>query len=564
MTNGRLAGPPLLPVPWQSEERYYAQRTFGLGPLVCTAPSPTDREGTGEGSEAFFEEAFTDAEAAVAGGGQPCKQAQQGASYAFEPSGSGVRVIVLDTSKVQAGQRVMAPAELEWLDGQLAAANGHAIVVGNADLPREYAEGRGPAREVVGRIEAGNAAAYFFDAPEQNVQETLTGAASGTPAYGSGTLGYVNVGKEEQGGFIGQSGFLLAEIANTRTGTGRYPVRVKLIPNIEELAVEAQQGTLLRRSQAASFAGLARRPRSGNRSHNQSVGRAPETAPYIAIPDNCVGAGCAQGIVPEYSFHSSNTEYGEFVKRNLASAELNAVEHDSKGKRVSEESEGGKDGLFCALNATPANQPVTVTLKVANLTYSLPVTIQAGSVRQPCGTTALSNRHANAQASTAAPPGPVEGGSPSSAAPPVSLPLPVPAAPASPVPHTPIPLPQFLPQVASVAFLPAFVPVPLPTPGRPTPPSGTSPVTSPVEAAQKEEEDEVAPESVDAAASAYYPSEHETPPVYLVGLVVLAAFAGASLRGRRGPRRGPRVAPATVNDSQAQRRWEREDKRRRR
>ena len=43
---------------------------------------------------------------------------------------------------------------------------------------------------------------------------------------------------------------------------------------------------------------------------------------------------------------------------------------------------------------------------------------------------------------------------------------------------------------------------------------------------------------MDAAASAYHPSEHELPVGYLVGLITLAAFAGASLRGRRGPRRG--------------------------
>ncbi len=46
--------------------------------------------------------------------------------------------------------------------------------------------------------------------------------------------------------------------------------------------MEAQQGTLLRRSQAASFAGLARRPRSGNRSHNN--GTEHEIAPIHADP----------------------------------------------------------------------------------------------------------------------------------------------------------------------------------------------------------------------------------------------------------------------------------------
>jgi hypothetical protein len=548
VTNGALAGPPLIPVPWQEEEGYYAQRTSSTSPLVCATPSPTDREGSGQGSEIFFEEFF----GAAAG----CRGAgAQGASYAFQDG--EVRVIVIDTSLIQSGQREMVPGESEWLIRELAESNGHSIVVGNSDLPQEYAEGRPAARELVADIEGGNAAAYLFNSPEQNVRETLTGSEGGTPAFGSGTLGYVNVLGEEQGGFIGQSGFLVAEVADAKLPNDRrYQVRVKLIPDIEELALEAPQGTLLRRSQVASFAGLARRPRSGNRAHNQQVEL--ETAPYIQIPDNCLGSGCARGIVPEYEFKSSNTEYGEFVKRNINSAEPNAVERDAHGKRVSQEAEGGKDGLFCALNATPANEPVIVTLKVANLSYSLPVTIQAGSVRQPCGTTALTNKHPSAQVSTAPPPTPESGPAQNSAPPSAVVPVPAPVPPA-PVPHPapPAALQQLLLQPAPVPFLPAFVPVPLPTPARPTPPSGTSPVTSPVEAAQKEEEEEAAPESVDAAASAYHPSEHETPPVYLLGVVVLAAFAGASLRGRRGPRRGIRVAPATITTSNAQRRWER-------
>ena len=555
VTNGALAGPPLIPVPWQEEESYYSRRASSTSPLVCAAPSPTDREGSGQGSESFFEESFSEALGCKAAGAQ-------GDSYAFQDG--GVRVIVIDTSLIQGGQREIIPGESEWLVRELAEANGHSIVVGNADLPHEYAEGRPAARELVADIEGGNAAAYLFNAPEQNVRETLTGSEAGTPAFGSGTLGYVNVLGEEQGGFIGQSGFLVAEVADAELpNQHRYQVRVKLVPNIEELALEAPQGTLLRRSQAASFAGLARRPRSGNRAHNQQVEL--ETAPYIQIPDNCLGSGCARGIVPEYEFKSSNTEYGEFVKRNINSAEPNAVQRDAQGKRVSQEVEGGKDGLFCALNATPANEPVMVTLKVANLSYSLPVTIQAGSVRQPCGTTALTNRHPSVQVSTAPAPTPENGPGQSSAPPTTVVPAPAPApvpVPPAPAPHPPLPatIQQFLPQPSPVAFLPAFVPVPLPTPARPTPPSGTSPVTSPVEAAQREEEEEAAPESVDAAASAYHPSEHEPPPTYLLGVVVLAAFAGASLRGRGGPRRDIRVAPATITANNSQRRWERAEK----
>ncbi len=518
VTNGQLAGPRLFPVPWQEEEEHYAQRVTpeGEGVGVCTAPAPSDREGSGEGSAAFYEAAF--------GGGPPCRgQAaagedfeKEGLSYSFRKE--GLTVIVLDTSFVQSGQRALASErELTFLSSKLQEAGGHAIVVGNADLAAEYAAGRGAARQLVATIEAGDAAAYLFDSPEQNVKETLTGSPSATPAYGSGTLGYVNVaGELRGGGFIGQSGFLVAEVSSTQKSAAnpsRYAVNVKLIPNIEELAVEAEQGTLLRRSQAASFSGLARRPRAGNRSRNTELQF--ETAPYVKIPANCVGAGCARGIEPEYGFKSSDPHYGQFVERNLASSE--PVMHDAHGKAIPEEPEGGsKSGLFCAYNATPPGKPVDVTLKTGNLSYTLPVTIQAGSVRQPCGTVPLAAKPVVAEPAVATPP--TSQPPPGTSAAPTSLnvPLPTPAAPAAPAAPTAPSHPlvnQFLPAAAPVAFIPAFVPVPLPTPARPTPPSGTSAV----EAAQKEEEEEAAPESVDAAASAYHQSEHELPPAYLIG-----------------------------------------------
>ena len=418
VTTGQTAGPQLFPVPWKEEESYYATRAAGGRPPVCVAPSPSDREGHGEGSAGAFEAAF-----GTSGG---CGGVPSGSSYAFEKQ--GLRVVVLDTSLVHAGQRVLAPEELTFLRAQLAEAAGHAIVVGNADLPQEYAEGRPAARELVAAIESGKAAAYFFDSPEQNVKETLTGAASSTEAFGSGTLGYVNVlGEEKGGGFIGQSGFLLAEISNSeRDKYGRYARTVRLVPDVEELALEAQQGTLLRRSQVASFAGLARRPRAGNRSRNTVTEF--EVAPYVQIPANCVGAGCERGIAPEYRFTSSDPHYGQFVRRNFSSAEPNAVLHDSHGKPISQEAEGGKDGLFCAYNATPRGKPIEVTLETGNLRYSVPVTIQAGSVRQPCGTTALAAKPAVAEASVAPPP--ASQGPPANSAAPTSVNVPLPAAPA--------------------------------------------------------------------------------------------------------------------------------------
>jgi hypothetical protein len=84
-----------------------------------------------------------------------------------------------------------------------------------------------------------------------------------------------------------------------------------------------------------------------------------------------------------------------------------------------------------------------------------------------------------------------------------------------------------------------------------------------VEAVQKDEEEEEATESVSNQAVAYRAPEHEPSPAYLLGIVLLAAFAGASAfrRPRRG-RREVRVAPATISSVRLQQRLE--DRRRER
>ena len=125
------------------------------------------------------------------------------------------------------------------------------------------------------------------------------------------------------------------------------------------------------------------------------------------------------------------------------------------------------------------------------------------------------------------------------------------------------PPPTFFIQPTLPALLVPFLPPPLVEPANPTPPSGTSAVTSPVEAAQKEEEHEEATESVSNQAVAYRQPEHEPSPAYLLGFIVLAAFAGAS--AFRRPRRGGRevrVAPATISTMRSQRRLEERTRRR--
>jgi hypothetical protein len=549
VTTGQTAGPEMLPIPYRREQERYGEVLRSGPEPAYAAASPTDLDETR--SEGAFTSTFAipppfgaGCEATVAG----C----QAAYYALPASVSdGVLVLVLDDT-APAG-----PQQLAWLAEQLGkakAAGEPAIVVGHADLAAQIAAGEPAAGKVAEALVAGGASAYFFDSPEQNVELPLRTAAGEITSYGSGTLGYNSYIHEEEGGFIGASGFMLAQVdVAARNPTSNIaPVKVWLIPDIGELAIEAEDGTLLRRSESAQFDALARRPRSGNRASNLS--NEHDTSPYIPIPANCVGLACAHGLLPKYTFTSSKPDIGNFVEPNLVSGEANAVELDSKDEPI----EDPESGLFCAYNAGTT----IVTIHAGGLAYSLPVTVQAGSPRQPCGTVPLTELPSHPQPAPVPPPpapAPTPAPTPASAPPPVPLPPPPPpaaaVAPRPPAPPRTPPPPPFFLAPPSPFLVVAFVPPPLPPPANPTPPSGTSAVTSPVEAAQREEEQESAPESVSNQAMAYRTPEHEPSPAYVLGVVLLAAFAGASLRGRPGRRgRTVEVAPATIAGLRSQRR----------
>jgi hypothetical protein len=567
-TGPRVAGaletqgtPP--PFPYTRElDRYSA--VLGSSPIPAF-PAPAASDLDAEGGECTFEAAFsglyqplskfgpTDPELQPASrSGEPCGAGSQASYYAFDSTGATgrVRVIVLDEA------RDVGSTQLEWLAAQLQGAKSQqepSIVIGNTDLAAQVAQGDGAAANVAQTLVQDGASAYFFDSPEENVSKPLRVGAESIPTFGSGTLGYVESLKESSGAFLGASGFLLTQVAvaERNATTNRAPVSVRLIPNVGELALEAQDGTLLRRSSVALFSGLARRPRAGNRAFNRLT--AFETDPYIPIPSNCVGTTCANGVFPEYTFTSSRPDIGNFVQPNLASGEENAVLLGSNGQPVPD----SKSGLFCAYNAGTT----VVTISAGGLSSSLTVTVQAGSVRRPCGTQPLAELPAAQQAVPVPPPAPAPapapaGPAPASAPPPVPVPAPpaAPVAAAPPAPSAPgAAKPFFLPPALSAPTL-AFVPPPVPTPARPTPPSGTSAVTSPVEAAEKEEEHEEATEQVSNQAVAYHAPDHEPSPIYLLGLVVIAAFAGVSIRRRPRSRREAQIAPATISTIRAQRR----------
>jgi hypothetical protein len=552
----------------QEFERYAA--ILQASPLpVFAASTPTDLDASE--SELSFEQALGSQPL----GGEEAQRAQlsklsrpsscsatpacQSSYFAFTSNGTAgaVRVIVLDDAS-ETGE--IEPKQRHWLASELAAAAPlPAIVVGHANLGAQMAANNLAATEVVRTLVEYEASAYFFDAPEENISETLHYGSGSVLAFGSGTLGYVSYQGEKGGAFLGDSGFLLAQVnlAERKKGTNIAPVTARLIPNIGELALEAKGGTLLRRSQAALFSALARRPLAGNRTAEGGAPH-PESDPYITFPTNCVAAACANALQPEYTFTSSRPEIGDFVEPNLASSESGAVKLQADGKPIPDPT----SGLFCAYNAGTT----IVTISAGGLSASLPVTVEAGSVREPCGTQPLALGNETRQPAALPTPAPVGPAAAATSPPPLSPP-PLPAVPASPAPAPHIsalaPPPLLLAATPTPPRPAALLPPP-PAPSEPTPPSGTSAVNSPVEAAQREEDREEATESVSASAVAYRAQEHEPVPTYLLGLLLLAAIAGASIGGRaaRG-RHTARVAPATIVAMRSQRRFDSSTRRRR-
>jgi len=558
-TTGQPSGIALQGVPYQRESERYAQLLGGTSlPAFAAA---TASEADGEGSQCAFTSAFSEFSAPFGEGPEPAgikavSRSSQSCSsgesnyYSFETqAGSGVgggkggplRVIVLDDSH----EGEIESAQMLWLSQQLSAARGAGvpvIVAGHPFLQEQIAHGSIAASELARTIVQGGASAYFFDSPEENIQLPLRVGSASIPSFGSGTLGYVSLVASATTDFHGHSGFLLAQVedAARNAATNRAPVTVQLVPNVGELALEAKDGLIIRRSRPALFNGLARLPRSGGVAQGDQ--QSSEATQYIPLPANCVGSACAQAILPSYEFVSSHPDVGSFVAPNLASGDPRSVLLNSSEETIPDSS----SGLFCAFNAGRTD----VTIRSGGLAASLEVTVLAGSVRRPCGSV-KNTEHVQ----TAIKPQEVTQ-PPAESSPPLSFtlpPAPLVATPAVPVPPTPRVPAGFVPfATPSTVPLSIVVPPPLPAAGQPTPPSGTSPVSQPV--AQNEEEEEEATESVGNQAVAYRPEENEPQSLFVIGLIVLAALAGTGAargRGRRG-RRHARIAPATITAQRRQ------------
>jgi hypothetical protein len=572
-TGGRLSDEAAAASPAVRADEFhrYASLMASAGAMpVFAAASPSDADSSG--STAAFGSAFEGfgepfGTAAAAAGVTRLSRTDPGSArtyYAFQSDGpeGSVRVVVLDYS---------APAldrpQLCWLASRLieaASARTPVVVVGARPLTAGF-DGTASDATTVGPLLAGGvvppactdlppraagdpppqASAYFFALRGENRAVTLAAGGGRLPLFGTGSLGYSAATATQSLADFSASGFLLAAVdVRERAGgereTNQASVTVRLIPSIAELALDATDGTLLRRSEPALFEALARRPRGGMRYRAEDV---PLPDPYVPIPARCLGSDCASFIAPEYEFRSSRSDVGDFVRQDPDAPDDHTVLLGADDKPIVDHT----SGLFCPFNPGTT----TVTVRAGGLVYSQTVTVQPGSVRRPCGTVPLTDPPPEAPQETVPEmqqpepdpdPQPGSSGSAPLAPPPApaaapSPPVVRPAPPPSPLPVVAI-APPFLVQLPNGGYLPPVIQPPAPPAARPSPPSGTSPVSSPVSqtavAPEEKREEEVAVEHSHNFA-AYRPREHDRFPGYLAGLALVAALAGVGIRrGGRG------------------------------
>ncbi|MEI6447024.1 MAG: hypothetical protein WCO96_03975 [Actinomycetes bacterium] len=460
--------------------------------------------------------------------------------YAFDARGSdgSVRVVVIDNSagSLAASDPYQNPAEPQeqWLVNVLddaAAQRVPAIVIGSRDLnsrARPVLNAADDADQIASLLVKHGASAYFHDRPEENRRSTIpAGAAKTIPQFSTGTLGYRSSLADSSSlglpdALFGSAGFLLAEVDSKQRdeATNIAPVSVRLLPIIDNLSMLALDGDQVRRSRPALFQGIGRRPLAGDRWGEPGGDSLPNPSgadPYTSFPaDPCRVTGCSTRIDPEFSFKSKDPDLLDFVAQDTASNNLRKPLIGTDDKVIRDPS----SGLACPFNSGKT----VVSLAAGGRSFALPVEVLGGSVLRPCGTVPLDPSRFEPAPS----PGP-NGAPPPAASPlPAVLPALVPPPP-PPAQKTPSLFDGFTfggsPQPSAAA--PVSPPPPPPTFfANPVPPGGST-----VKVEKREEE--VAPES-SSAASAYRSDDHLPVEPFVVGMMIIAALAGTSVRpGRR-------------------------------
>ena len=413
-----------------------------------------------------------------------------------------------------------------------------------------------------GMLVEGGASAYFFERPEENRAYQISGgAARHDPRVRTGTLGYRSPASATRATRTRRTRCSATAATCSPRSTSRSATRSRtgrrsacaMIPLIDDLSIQAVDGTLLRRSRPALFQGLGRRPLA-RRPVAAAVGAATPTRagsrPLHRLPARAVpGGGLLDAAsTPEYEFLSSDPDIGDFVRQDPNSTNLRKPFLGADDKPVTD----CRSGLFCAFNAGVT----TVTVRAGGLSYAQQVRILPGSVQRPCGTRPLRPDRFRRAAAGALPPRrrrPRRRAATSRRCrfqPPASAPGGARAADSAAGAAAVVPRRPSSRSPSRLGFLP---PVPLPVP----------PARAAAEPAQRRLRPRVREAARgggrargDAGLRPLPPRGPGLPAGYVLGALVLAALAGATIFG--GPAREPaRHAPAARRSRTSYRRPDR-------
>ncbi len=198
------------------------------------------------------------------------------------------------------------------------------------------------------------------------------GAATTIPEFGTGTLGYRSPIVGRVGARTGRRAVRRhaatccssVDVAKRDPATNRAPVSVRLIPVLEDLSLEAIDGTLLRRAarrcSRASAAGRSAAT-AGGRSRPPTAARTRRRRPLHAVPARTLPAvpTAARGSRPSTPSPRSDPDIADFVASDPPRRNLRKPLPRHDGKVVTD----ARSGLLCAFNAGTT----TVTVSAGGL-----------------------------------------------------------------------------------------------------------------------------------------------------------------------------------------------------
>ena len=469
--------------------------------------------------------------------------------YAFDANQNGatLRVIVLDDAEGQLEAGAATAGQQHWLEEQLATANGQRlpVVVMAATPLQDLREGE----SVAGLLARSGVLAVFTTSERRLDERRLIPEkhALQIPEYEGASLGYQ---KPQNNGV---KWYFVSADTQTRE------VEVSAVPVIDSLALKPLDGLSVARSLTLQFEAIARRPPgtlatiAGQSEDSSEPGEPfPGYDNYVEIPSpSCGKRPC---VPPSYTFTSSEPTIGTFVEPSGPGSPLPKL--DAGGHPIP----SSTSGLFCAYNAGTT----TVSITTGLLSYSLPITVQAGGFGSPCGTVyrpgvgeviRVHTAQTQSQLGSAAappppPPAPLAGSLPAALAPPpVPAPAPAPAPPPPPaVSKPPAPAakpepvePPLPPPIESVAAPLAILPAATP-PVEPIPPGASGYAQSPSAAERKEKARKQASQSAFSTRPAGTSGEE-----WFYAAVGFATLLALLLSARALPM-GPRLRPLLLLD----------------